>query len=180
VNNYKHIRTKSEALHVGRLFDDRGHRMTPSHARKGAIKYRYYISSALVQGQTEQAGTVNRVPAKEIETLVAKSIRHHLGQPADIEDAVIIRDHVVRVEIRRDRLMIEPANAKGAGAKRKRGIERIEVPWRKTSATRCREMRADVMSPGQCLIFVQQPHIGADVGAIARRRRTESSNGTAA
>ena len=44
-------------LLVGRLFDDRGNRMTPSHARKGAIKYRYYISSALVQGQTEQAGS---------------------------------------------------------------------------------------------------------------------------
>ena len=56
--------------------------MTPSHARKGAIKYRYYISSALVQGQAEQAGTVSRVPANEIEALVARSIRDHLGQCA--------------------------------------------------------------------------------------------------
>ena len=51
VKTHKQVRTTSEALLAGRLFDDRGYRMTPSHARKGAIKYRYYISSALVQGQ---------------------------------------------------------------------------------------------------------------------------------
>ena len=56
LNNHKTSRTKSEALLLGRIFDDRGNRMTPSHARKRAIKYRYYISSALVQGQDEQAG----------------------------------------------------------------------------------------------------------------------------
>ncbi len=38
---------KSEALLTGRIFDDRGHRMTPSHARKRGVKYRYYISSLL-------------------------------------------------------------------------------------------------------------------------------------
>ena len=47
-------------------------RMTPSHARKRGIKYRYYISSALLQGQAEQAGTVSRIPADEIEALVVK------------------------------------------------------------------------------------------------------------
>ena len=35
---------KSEALLMGRIFDDRGNRMTPSHARKGGLKYRYYLS----------------------------------------------------------------------------------------------------------------------------------------
>ena len=54
VTNHKASRTKSEALLMGRIFDDRGNRMTPSHARKRGIKYRYYMSSALLQGQ---AGT---------------------------------------------------------------------------------------------------------------------------
>jgi site-specific DNA recombinase len=35
----------------GRIFDDRGNRMTPSHVRKRSVKYRYYLSSALLQGQ---------------------------------------------------------------------------------------------------------------------------------
>ena len=139
VNNHKASRTKSEALLLGRIFDDRGNRMTPSHARKRGIKYRYYISSALVQGQAEQAGTVSRVPADEIEALVVKSVRGHLNASTEIEDAALIHDHVVRVEVQSDQLVIELANAKGAGRKRKQRRNVIEVPWRKTPSTRRRE-----------------------------------------
>ena len=171
VRNHKQCRTKSEAPLAGRLFDDRGHRMTPSHARKGAIKYRYYISSALVQGQMEQAGSVNRVPAKEIEALVAKSIRIHLGQPADIEDAVLIRDHVVRVEIRPDRLIIELANAKSAGANGKRGIQRIEVPWCKTPATRRREILVPKTAAAYQVRPIRSENRALLVASIARGRR---------
>src|SRR5207249_1669060 len=57
VNHHKAARMKSEALLSGRIFDDRGNRMTPSHARKGGVKYRYYMSSALLQGLAERAGT---------------------------------------------------------------------------------------------------------------------------
>ena len=73
VNNHKASRTKSEALLLGRIFDDRGHRMTPSHARKRGIKYRYYISSALLARPDRKAGTVSRIPAVEIEALIAKA-----------------------------------------------------------------------------------------------------------
>jgi site-specific DNA recombinase len=34
VNNHKATKTKSEAMLVGRIFDDRGNPMTPTHARK--------------------------------------------------------------------------------------------------------------------------------------------------
>ena len=171
VRNHKQCRTKSEAPLAGRLFDDRGHRMTPSHARKGAIKYRYYISSALVQGQMEQAGSVNRVPAKEIEALVAKSIRNHLGQAANIEDAVLIRDHVLRVEIRPDRLIVELANAKSAGANGKRGIQRIEVPWCKTPATRRREILVPKTAAAYQVRPIRSENRALLVASIARGRR---------
>ena len=36
------------------------------------------------------------------------------AEPADSDDAALIRDHVVRVEVRSDRLIIELTNAKGA------------------------------------------------------------------
>jgi hypothetical protein len=39
---------------LGRIYDDRGHRMTPSHVRKRGIKYRYYIPSALRGGKRGQ------------------------------------------------------------------------------------------------------------------------------
>src|SRR3981189_2560126 len=57
INGHKAARTNSEALLSGRIFDDRGNRMTPSHARKRATKYRYYLSSVLLQGQSDRAGS---------------------------------------------------------------------------------------------------------------------------
>ena len=69
-NHHKTARLKSEALLTGRIFDDRGNRMSPSHARKGGIKYRYYLSSALLQGMASGAGSIPRVPAADIEGLV--------------------------------------------------------------------------------------------------------------
>jgi site-specific DNA recombinase len=41
LNNHNAARTKSKALLAGRIFDDRGNRMSPSPARKRGIKYRY-------------------------------------------------------------------------------------------------------------------------------------------
>jgi site-specific DNA recombinase len=41
--NHKATRMKSDALLAGRIFDDRGNRMSPTYARKKGIKYRYYL-----------------------------------------------------------------------------------------------------------------------------------------
>src|SRR3954454_11945661 len=41
----------SGALLLGRIFDDRGNRMSPSTAKKGELRYCYYASSVLAQGQ---------------------------------------------------------------------------------------------------------------------------------
>src|SRR5262249_52520187 len=67
--NYAKARQKSQSLLTGRIFDARGNRMTPSHSVKNGVRYRYYISSALIQGQAEKAAPLNRVPAAAIETL---------------------------------------------------------------------------------------------------------------
>src|ERR1700716_1889664 len=88
--NQGQVDCKSEALLWGRIYDDRGHKMIPSHARKRGIKYRYYISSALLQGQAEQAGAVSRIPADEIEALVVKSVRGYLHESKDIGNAALI------------------------------------------------------------------------------------------
>jgi site-specific DNA recombinase len=45
---------------MGRIFDDAGNRMTPTHARKRGVKYRYYLSSALLNGEAERTGSVSR------------------------------------------------------------------------------------------------------------------------
>jgi DNA invertase Pin-like site-specific DNA recombinase len=171
VNNHKASRTKSEALLLGRIFDDRGHRMTPSHARKRGIKYRYYISSALLQGETEQAGTVSRIPANEIEALIVKSVRHHLNGPKDIEDTVLIRDHVARVEVQPGQLVIELAKATGADRKRKRSRNLIEVPWHKTPFTRRRKVLVPESGPAQDVRPIRSENRATLVASIARGRR---------
>src|SRR6202795_185807 len=38
-NGYRAARAGSEALLMGRIFDDRGNRMSPSHSRYGAARY---------------------------------------------------------------------------------------------------------------------------------------------
>src|ERR1700684_2449900 len=65
----------SDALLAGKLFDNRGNRMSPSHAAKGGRRWRYYISQAVLQGRKHEAGSVARVPALEIERQVAEAVR---------------------------------------------------------------------------------------------------------
>src|SRR5262245_14176648 len=48
--NYAKARQQSQSLLMGRIFDDRGNRMTPTYAVKNGIRYRYYISAPLFQG----------------------------------------------------------------------------------------------------------------------------------
>jgi len=60
----------SAAFLTGRLFDDRGNRMSPTHANKNGARYRYYVSQALLQNRKAEAGSIARVPAPETEKLV--------------------------------------------------------------------------------------------------------------
>src|SRR5690348_7918298 len=43
--NRAKARQQSQSLLMGRIFDDRGNRMTPSYTVKSAVRYRYYISA---------------------------------------------------------------------------------------------------------------------------------------
>jgi site-specific DNA recombinase len=79
--NHAKNRQQSQSLLTGRIFDDRGNRMTPSYAVKSGVRYRYYISSVLIQGQPDKAAKVNRVPAAEIEKLVLDAARAALRVP---------------------------------------------------------------------------------------------------
>jgi site-specific DNA recombinase len=171
VSNHKISRTKSEALLLGRIFDDRGNRMTPSHARKGGIKYRYYLSSALLQGLAERVGSVRRVPAADIEALVTKAVREHIELTASIDDRSLIADHVARVEVRPDRLLIELANAKGNNPKRPRSRKVLNVPWHKTPSKSRREILLPDTAQAQHARPIRSETRATLVASIARGRR---------
>ena len=156
---------------MGRIYDDRGRRMTPSHVRKRGTKYRYYISSALLQGRAKQAGTVSRIPADEIEALVTNSVRGHLDASPEIEDAVLIQTHVVRIEVQSDQLVIELSNAKDDGRKRKQRRNVIHVPWRKTPPTRHREIHLPETAQPENARPIRSENRALLVASVARARR---------
>jgi site-specific DNA recombinase len=56
---------------AGKLFDESGRRLTPSHAVKGKRRYRYYISRCLITGSAKRTEAGWRVPAAELERSVA-------------------------------------------------------------------------------------------------------------
>ena len=59
---------------AGLLYDDQGNGMTPSHAVKNGKRYRYYVSRPLITGSKTMAPDGRRIPAAEIERLVADRI----------------------------------------------------------------------------------------------------------
>src|SRR4029453_7859628 len=58
--NHARVRQQSHSLLMGRIFDDRGNRMTPPYAVKNGIRYRYYISAPLLQSQSDKTAKLNR------------------------------------------------------------------------------------------------------------------------
>ena len=67
-------RQSSNALLIGKLFDDRGNPMTPTYAIKKGVRYRYYVSCVLNQGRKEEAGSLRRVAAEAVERTVLDAI----------------------------------------------------------------------------------------------------------
>jgi hypothetical protein len=169
VNARRAVRTNTEALLAGRIFDDRGNRMTPSHARKRGIKYRYYLSSALLQGQSERSGSISRVPAAEVEAVVISSVRERLKLSASVDDRGVIDTHIARVEIRPGKLVIKLAQTQ----RRKRRAQRdltLHIPWHKPPSKRRREiLLPDAIEPQNARPI--RPETRATlVAAIARGR----------
>jgi DNA invertase Pin-like site-specific DNA recombinase len=94
---------RSPAILTGRIFDDRGNRMSPTHSNKLGVRYRYYVSHALLQNRKSEAGSVPRVPAPEIEVLVLDGVRKHFASttlPISLADRDLISRHVERVIIK--------------------------------------------------------------------------------
>ena len=100
-SNYR--QSRSEALLQGKLYDEREHRMTPSFAVKGGVRYRYYVSRATTEGRKDAAGGIVRVPAAEIEHVVIQAISG-LGKLET--EAQAVRDHVERITLQPTTLSI--------------------------------------------------------------------------
>jgi DNA invertase Pin-like site-specific DNA recombinase len=170
-NNHVATRTSSDALLIGKIHDDRGNRMSPSHARKAGVRYRYYVSLPLLRGEPAQAGSVHRVPALEVETTVAKAIQHELKLPPGSDLRELMAVHVARVEVHPDRLRVDLRQQSDVESDKRGNARTLTIPWRKPPSKRRRE----ILVPESSLPEDNRP-IRADararlIAAIARGRR---------
>ncbi|WP_370321951.1 recombinase family protein [Oricola sp.] len=88
----------------GRLFDETGDRLTPTHANKKGRRYRYCVSNRMIvgDGNADKSKAANgwRLPAKSLEQQLASAILTHLRNrlPVDllidpsVDDIGCIRD----------------------------------------------------------------------------------------
>jgi DNA invertase Pin-like site-specific DNA recombinase len=130
---------KSNALLLGKIYDDRGNRMTPTYAMKHGVRYRYYVSAALAQGNKSGAGSVRRVAAQDIEERVVAALRangllcHANANPREILHVVVDRITIGPTEIT---IIIRD----DAGITQQ--PEPIRIPWTPPDHRRRRSMAA--------------------------------------
>jgi site-specific DNA recombinase len=165
--------------------------MTPSYAIKKGVRYRYYVSCVLAQGRTDEAGSVSRVAASEIEAIITGALAartpsfesdtessrpengghqdHHFPKvSADAEGATgrtAVEKHIHRIAIGARSVEIQWAddqiNAEFADEAQSNSIA---VPWRPTAFRRKREL----MQPAEGARPIRPEARGKLLGYIAK------------
>ncbi|MFC5555981.1 zinc ribbon domain-containing protein, partial [Methylobacterium iners] len=125
---------QSEHLLAGRIRDDRGGAMTPTHTRKGTRRYRYYVSQAVLQGR--EAGAIRRVAAPDIEAHVVETLQSAFPDAGALSNAELIATTLTCVHVQPGVLHLELAGD---------DTRRMEVGWSPPSNRRRREI---VRPPG--------------------------------
>ena len=140
-------RSASEALLIGKLYDDRGNRMSPSFSTNNGVRYRFYISSALLRGRKDEVGSVGRVSATEIEGAVRGALSVQPGQgpeePNGVPDPV---EKVERVVVSRDQLLINLTRSNDAN-EMDGAVAEIRILW----PTKARDSTVALESDGEAV-----------------------------
>ena len=123
------LRLSSPALLVGRIFDDRNNPMTPSHANKLGVRYRYYVSHALLQGRKDEAGFVRRVSAPDVEQLVIGALRTAFDQEQDPSDRDLIQKRLDKAVVYSDRIEMALQQNGDSEAGDTSSLSTISVPF---------------------------------------------------
>lgn len=110
-------------LLTGLIFDDRGNRMSPAHARKkDGRRYRYYVSGPVQVGEKSKAGSISRVSAPAIEAIVTECLirlanRKDSASPPDgSHQNYLIRQLVRRIEVHARAVVIHLDRAVALGS----------------------------------------------------------------
>lgn len=78
----------ANSLLAGLIFDDKNNLMTPSHSNCHKRRYRYYVSTALKNYKSSNAGSVSKIPAGEIEKFVVETTKEFLQDKEQIQNII--------------------------------------------------------------------------------------------
>jgi site-specific DNA recombinase len=107
-NGNRTKRSNSAALLVGRLFDDCGHPMTPSVTNRKDVRYRYYVSSVVAQGRGDDAGSIKRISAPQIESAIIAALRTRFA--GGLDERELVTEHLGRAIVAADGVELILAN----------------------------------------------------------------------
>ncbi|AXI55101.1 recombinase family protein [Sulfitobacter sp. JL08] len=79
-----------QSLLTGKLCDDTGDRLTPTHSTKSGRRHRYYISNRLISGGTDPTGW--RLPARGLEKSIVGLIADHIDRAATARRLLALPD----------------------------------------------------------------------------------------
>ena len=177
-------KTKSSPfLLQGLLYDSAGNRMTPSHSRKKGVRYRYYVSQAVLQSRKGDAGQVFRVPAPDIEAQIEVLVRQRWRGPHD-DLRASVEARIGRITVEANLIRVELAHDSVEGqANQDRQI--VSLPWSKRpfrvdkgvvsalpwseSATDTRSKDALLSAIAKARRWLAELTEGADLTSIAQR-----------
>jgi site-specific DNA recombinase len=175
------IRSASDHLLTGLLFDDVGHRMVPTHATKAGIRYRYYVSLPHLHGESKTAtvGSVSRIPATDIEDIIVKSLDEHLiaqkEKPASsrthVRDSKAALEQVARIDVYEDRLAVRLKSADDEEISNAGDEYLLSIPWQKPPSRRSRQILFPHGIPKNEIRPTRIERRARLVSAIARGRR---------
>lgn len=78
----------SNSLLAGLIFDDKNNLMTPSHSNSHKRRYRYYVSTALKNYKSSNAGSVSKIPAGEVEKFVVETTKEFLQDKEQVQNII--------------------------------------------------------------------------------------------
>lgn len=145
-------RIKNNAPLRNILFDEAGHPMVPSHAKRQGVRYRYYVSQPYLRGHVQAPiGAIVRVPATEIEAVVVKALVDHRKHDAGLEnngqrDQANLLADIARIDVRKSALAVWlKADGAESNDDTDQGTETEQapsllIPWTKPPSKRLKEI----------------------------------------
>ena len=149
----------------GKLFDSAGNRMTPSHSVKKGVRYRYYVSQAILGSRPAEAGRVGRVSAPDIEGQVEEFLRRRFaGAPGQgLAALALVETHLERATVLYDAIQLALTDSQGIPT------ETVRLDWQRKPLTAEKGATAE-LSPLPA--FPQDPKArDALLAAIGKARR---------